>query len=66
MKILKTMALAATLTVGAPASAQSDYRLGLCDNSLKVSDLMVQGEYADTYEAAIYLTGADLARVSGG
>lgn len=66
MKILKTMALAATLTVAATASAQSDYRLGLCDNSLKVSDLMVQGEYADTYEAAIYLTGADLARVSGG
>lgn len=60
--------LSVLLGIGAlSASAQADYRLGFCDNSQTIADKRVDlGGDGGTLQAAIYLSGEDLARVSDG
>lgn len=67
MKSIRYIFVAAMAMMALNASALSDYRLGLCDNSQTLSDKSITlGGNCDVLSAAIYLTGDDLAKVAGG
>lgn len=67
MKSIRYILVALIGLVSLSAAAQADYRLGLCDNSRTISDKSITlGGKCDLLSAAIYLSGSDLAKVSGG
>ncbi len=67
MKSIRYIFVAAMAMMALNASALSDYRLGLCDNSQTLSDKSITlGGKCDLLSAAIYLSGEELAKVAGG
>lgn len=67
MRLTKFIMLLLAGTGALSASAQSDYRLGYCDNSRTIGDRRIDltGEQT-SFEAAIYVPAEEMARVSDG